>query len=109
MDIGVATRSDSAPPAARKRWVPRSLVLGSTLFALGLISLFTGHVASEIEWSQLRKAWRSRKVLNPTYLRFLVVTSSAGGEKKPERQNNETLDRKLQNRPPVKARAEQIA
>ncbi|KAJ0961954.1 hypothetical protein J5N97_029782 [Dioscorea zingiberensis] len=61
MDIGVATRSDSAPPAARKRWVPRSLVLGSTLFALGLISLFTGHVASEIEWSQLRKAWRSRK------------------------------------------------
>ncbi|PKI39787.1 hypothetical protein CRG98_039832 [Punica granatum] len=38
-------------PAATQRWkVPWSLVCGVMLFALGLISLFTGHVASDLDW-----------------------------------------------------------
>ncbi|KAJ6804550.1 uncharacterized protein M6B38_259880 [Iris pallida] len=39
----------------------RSLLLGSVLFSLGLISLLTGHIASDIEWSQFRGRWRSKK------------------------------------------------
>ncbi|ONK73591.1 uncharacterized protein A4U43_C04F33230 [Asparagus officinalis] len=40
--------------------IPKSLLLGSVLFALGLISLFTGHIASDIEWAQLRRRWQPR-------------------------------------------------
>ncbi|XP_039142401.1 LOW QUALITY PROTEIN: O-fucosyltransferase 29 [Dioscorea cayenensis subsp. rotundata] len=61
MVFGMEKRSDSALLASRKRWAPRSVVLGMMLFALGLISLFAGHVVSDIEWTRIQKAWRSRK------------------------------------------------
>ncbi|KAJ6835551.1 uncharacterized protein M6B38_332465 [Iris pallida] len=41
--------------------ISRSLLLGSALFALGLISLLTGHIASDVEWSQFRGTWRSKR------------------------------------------------
>ncbi|KAI0499767.1 hypothetical protein KFK09_017975 [Dendrobium nobile] len=40
---------------SQKRATPRYLIFGSVLFALGLISLFTGHIASDIEWSKFRR------------------------------------------------------
>ncbi|TXG51158.1 hypothetical protein EZV62_023682 [Acer yangbiense] len=35
------------------RKIPWSLICGLMLFALGLISLFTGHVASDLEWMEV--------------------------------------------------------
>ncbi|KAL9368809.1 hypothetical protein Peur_040008 [Populus x canadensis] len=43
----------------QRRKVPRSLVCGFMLFGLGLISLFTGHVASDLEWYSQRLVKRS--------------------------------------------------
>ncbi|XP_020585195.1 uncharacterized protein At1g04910-like isoform X3 [Phalaenopsis equestris] len=56
-DLGLA----SPKKRMRQSWIlqngviPRSLIYGSVLFALGLISLFTGNVVSEIEWSKFRR------------------------------------------------------
>lgn len=40
---------------SQKRAISRLLIYGLALFALGLISLFTGHVVSDIEWAKLRR------------------------------------------------------
>ena len=40
----------SSPSPSHRRPVSWSVVCGFLLFALGLISLFTGHVASDLEW-----------------------------------------------------------
>lgn len=40
--------------ASQRRKIPWSLICGLMLFALGLISLFTGHVASDLEWYSQR-------------------------------------------------------
>ncbi|KAL6986011.1 hypothetical protein U1Q18_019378 [Sarracenia purpurea var. burkii] len=45
--------------SAQRRPVSWSLVCGLMLFALGLISLFTGHVASDLEWYSQRLVKRS--------------------------------------------------
>ncbi|KAF2299081.1 hypothetical protein GH714_030456 [Hevea brasiliensis] len=37
----------------QRRKIPWSLVCGLMLFILGLISLFTGHVASDLEWMEI--------------------------------------------------------
>ncbi|KAM5572938.1 O-fucosyltransferase 29 [Rosa sericea] len=47
-------RKQQQPPATR-RW---SVVCGLMLFGLGLVSLFTGHVASDLEW------WYTQRVAN---------------------------------------------
>lgn len=39
---------------SQRRKIPWSLICGLMLFALGLISLFTGHVASDLEWYSQR-------------------------------------------------------
>ncbi|KAJ6327305.1 hypothetical protein OIU78_014224 [Salix suchowensis] len=43
----------------QRRKVPWSLVCGLMLFGLGLVSLFTGHVASDLEWYSQRLVKRS--------------------------------------------------
>ncbi|KAF8019379.1 hypothetical protein BT93_G0145 [Corymbia citriodora subsp. variegata] len=43
--------------AAKRRRVSWSIVCGLMLFGLGLISLFTGHVASDLEW------WNSQRLV----------------------------------------------
>ncbi|XP_002530648.2 O-fucosyltransferase 29 [Ricinus communis] len=48
----------SATQQQRKK-IPWSLVCGLMLFVLGLISLFTGHVASDLEWYSQRLVKRS--------------------------------------------------
>ncbi|KAI7993449.1 O-fucosyltransferase 29 [Camellia lanceoleosa] len=45
--------------SSQRRPVSRSVVCGLMLFALGLISLFTGHVASDLEWYSQRLMIRS--------------------------------------------------
>ncbi|KAL5817587.1 hypothetical protein ACOSQ3_025965 [Xanthoceras sorbifolium] len=45
--------------ASQRRKIPWSLICGLMLFALGLISLFTGHVASDLEWYSQRLVKRS--------------------------------------------------
>lgn len=63
-----------SPPAGSgggRRRVSWTVVCGVMLFGLGLISLFTGHVASDLEWySQklVKPAWYSRLVCNVTSL-----------------------------------------
>lgn len=44
---------------SQRRKIPWSLICGLMLFALGLISLFTGHVASDLEWYSQRLVKRS--------------------------------------------------
>ncbi|XP_040987295.1 O-fucosyltransferase 29-like [Juglans microcarpa x Juglans regia] len=51
-------RSTATTPLQRKP-ISWSLVCGLMLFALGLISLFTGHVASDLEWYSQRLVNRS--------------------------------------------------
>ncbi|XP_072957982.1 O-fucosyltransferase 29 [Typha angustifolia] len=45
-----------------KKPLSRALVCGSMLFALGLVSLFAGQMAADLEWSQLRARWRPKRV-----------------------------------------------
>ncbi|KAJ0539248.1 putative GDP-fucose protein O-fucosyltransferase [Helianthus annuus] len=49
----------------QRRRIPWSVVCGVILFALGLISLFTGHVASNLEWYSQKlvkhRFWYSKK------------------------------------------------
>ncbi|KAA8522218.1 hypothetical protein F0562_012891 [Nyssa sinensis] len=46
-------------PSSQRRPISWSFVCGLMLFALGLISLFTGHVASDLEWYSQRLVKRS--------------------------------------------------
>lgn len=66
---GAATKQQSlrSPRTATRRW---SLVCGLMLFGLGLVSLFTGHVASDLEW------WYSQRVANHGFYLKLVALSS---------------------------------
>ncbi|KAK6137704.1 hypothetical protein DH2020_028539 [Rehmannia glutinosa] len=51
-------------PWRRRPAVPWTVVCGLLLFAVGLISLFTGHVASDLEWYSQRlvsRAWYYKK------------------------------------------------
>jgi hypothetical protein len=49
----------SSATQQHRRKVPWSLVCGLMLFGLGLVSLFTGHVASDLEWYSQRLVKRS--------------------------------------------------
>ncbi|KAJ6704101.1 O-FUCOSYLTRANSFERASE 16 [Salix viminalis] len=49
----------SSATQQQRRKVPWSLVCGLMLFGLGLVSLFTGHVASDLEWYSQRLVKRS--------------------------------------------------
>ncbi|XP_073102179.1 O-fucosyltransferase 29 isoform X2 [Elaeis guineensis] len=72
MGVGMARKFDPRGFflfSARKRLrptgaIPRSVLCGSMLFALGLISLFSGQIAADLEWSRLRGRWRSKKDRN---------------------------------------------
>ncbi|URD87202.1 GDP-fucose protein O-fucosyltransferase [Musa troglodytarum] len=46
----------------RRRAISRSVLCGVMLFALGLVSLFTGQIAADLEWSRIRGRWRSKRV-----------------------------------------------
>ena len=49
--------------ACQWRWaISRSVLCGVMLFALGLVSLFTGQIAADLEWSRIRGRWRSKRV-----------------------------------------------
>lgn len=53
----------SSPRAARK--APSSPVfLGTALFVLGFVSLLTGHVVTDADWSRIRSRWRPKQVRN---------------------------------------------
>lgn len=60
----------SSPAPAQRRPIRWSLVCGLMLFALGLISLFTGHVASDLEWYSQRLVKRS------WYYKLVITTPS---------------------------------
>ncbi|KAL6175812.1 hypothetical protein ACLB2K_052451 [Fragaria x ananassa] len=64
---GAAAKQQSlrSPRTATRRW---SLVCGLMLFGLGLVSLFTGHVASDLEW------WYSQRVANHGF--YLKLTGN---------------------------------
>lgn len=47
------------PTASQRKKVPWSVVCGVMLFALSLISLFTGHVASDLDWYSHKLVGRS--------------------------------------------------
>ncbi|CAD5187701.1 O-fucosyltransferase 29 [Musa acuminata AAA Group] len=46
----------------RKRAISRSVLCGLMLFSLGLVSLFTGQIAADLEWSQIRGRWETKRV-----------------------------------------------
>nr|XP_019705404.1 LOW QUALITY PROTEIN: O-fucosyltransferase 29 [Elaeis guineensis] len=48
----------------KKRAIPRSVLCGSMLFALGVISLFIGQIAADLELSRLRGRWRPKRGRN---------------------------------------------
>lgn len=50
----VCWRSVNTTSSQQKKPLSWSLVCGLMLFGLGLISLFTGHVASDLEWYSQR-------------------------------------------------------
>ncbi|OAY74103.1 uncharacterized protein At1g04910 [Ananas comosus] len=52
-------RSASCGCAQRKG---RSVLCGSMLFALGLVSLLTGQIAADLEWSRFRGLWRPKRI-----------------------------------------------
>ncbi|KAL6178363.1 hypothetical protein ACLB2K_049881 [Fragaria x ananassa] len=60
---GAATKQQSL--RSPRRW---SVVCGLMLFGLGLVSLFTGHVASDLEW------WYSQRVANHGF--YLKLTGN---------------------------------
>lgn len=57
---------------AQRRRIPWGMVCGVILFALGLISLFTGHVASNLEWYSHKlvkhRFFWYKKVVNLIYI-----------------------------------------
>ncbi|KAM0844428.1 hypothetical protein ACQ4PT_057066 [Festuca glaucescens] len=54
----------SASPKAARRAQPSPLFLGTALFVLGFVSLFTGHIVTDADWSRIRSRWRSNQVRN---------------------------------------------
>ncbi|KAM0925704.1 hypothetical protein ACQ4PT_004029 [Festuca glaucescens] len=52
----------SASPKAARRAQPSPLFLGTALFVLGFVSLFTGHIVTDADWSRIRSRWRSNQV-----------------------------------------------
>lgn len=54
--------------ASHRRKIPWSLICGILLFVLGLISLFTGHVASDLEW------WYSQRLVKNHLYDKLVLS-----------------------------------
>ncbi|CAL1401549.1 unnamed protein product [Linum trigynum] len=60
-------RSSAAQGLMQRRKIPWSLICGLMLFALGMVSLFTGHMASDLEWYSQRLVKRS------LYSRFSVI------------------------------------
>ncbi|CAD6260066.1 unnamed protein product [Miscanthus lutarioriparius] len=53
----------SSPRAARKA-PPSPVFLGTALFVLGFVSLFTGHVVTDADWARIRSRWRSKQHRN---------------------------------------------
>jgi len=59
---GGAGAGASSPRAARKA-PPSPVFLGTALFVLGFVSLFTGHVVTDADWARIRSRWRSKQVI----------------------------------------------
>ncbi|NP_001152142.2 growth regulator like protein [Zea mays] len=53
----------SSPRAARKA-SPSPVFLGTALFVLGFVSLFTGHVVTDADWARIRSRWRPKQHRN---------------------------------------------
>ncbi|OEL16665.1 Uncharacterized protein BAE44_0022318 [Dichanthelium oligosanthes] len=71
----------SSPRAPRK--APSSPVfLGTALFVLGFVSLFTGHVVTDADWSRIRSRWRSKQVISAvpenSSTGYLLIATSGG-------------------------------
>lgn len=65
----------SSPAPVNRRQIRWSLVCGVLLFVFGLISLFTGHVASYIEWYShrlVKRSWYYKLVID-FYSFFLII------------------------------------
>ena len=63
----------SSPRAARKA-PPSPVFLGTALFVLGFVSLFTGHVVTDADWARIRSRWRSKQVnLLETWLLHCLI------------------------------------
>lgn len=78
---GVAKKQDfcwrwSSNVPTQRRPIRWSLVCGVMLFVLGLISLFTGHIASDLEWYSQRllvkRSWYYKLVIFTSYVYVLV-------------------------------------
>ncbi|KAF0894084.1 hypothetical protein E2562_033963 [Oryza meyeriana var. granulata] len=54
----------AASPRAARRAQPSPVFLGTALFVLGFVSLFTGHIVTDADWSRIRSRWRSKQVRN---------------------------------------------
>ncbi|VAH50721.1 unnamed protein product [Triticum turgidum subsp. durum] len=54
----------SASPKTARRAQPSPVFLGTALFVLGFVSLFTGHIVTDADWSRIRSRWRSNQVRN---------------------------------------------
>ncbi|KAK3141866.1 hypothetical protein QOZ80_4BG0339260 [Eleusine coracana subsp. coracana] len=54
----------AASPRAARRAPPSPVFLGTALFLLGFVSLFTGHVVTDADWSRIRSRWRSKQFRN---------------------------------------------
>lgn len=60
---GPKKRTCTAWVFRRRRLISRSVLCGAVLFSLGLVSLFTGQIAADLEWSsRIRGRWRSKRV-----------------------------------------------
>lgn len=63
-------------PLRRRQAVPWTVVCGLLLFAVGLISLFTGHVASDLEWYSnrfVKRTWYYKRVREMEFFFTLTV------------------------------------
>ncbi|KAG8100962.1 hypothetical protein GUJ93_ZPchr0294g2704 [Zizania palustris] len=56
--------SGAASPRAVRRAQPSPVFLGTALFVLGFVSLFTGHIVTDADWSRIRGRWQSKQVRN---------------------------------------------
>ncbi|TVU01424.1 hypothetical protein EJB05_53137 [Eragrostis curvula] len=54
----------AASPRPARRAPPSPVFLGTALFVLGFVSLFTGHVVTDADWSRIRSRWRSKQFRN---------------------------------------------
>lgn len=63
-------------PVRRRQAVPWTVVCGLLLFAVGLISLFTGHVASDLEWYSQRfvkRTWYYKRVWKIEFFALTLI------------------------------------